>query len=93
MNGEKKENVVKNILDSFKNNKSGYAARKLSAFAIMICIIYCHYKYVDAKNVIEVLIIDFSALFLLLGLVTAQNIIELKNGKQTTNANPDTQAL
>lgn len=48
----------------------------------MAMIAYCHFKYVDKSNVIEVLIIDSLLLLLLLGLVTFQQVIEFKNGSK-----------
>ena len=73
--------IIDNLLKSFTTEKGGFAARKLTAFALMILIAYSHFKYVDLTNVVEVLIIDLSGVLLCLGLVTASNIIELKNGK------------
>lgn len=76
-------NVIGNILKSFTNDKGGWSARKLTAFALMVCVAYIHYKYVDITISVEVLIVDLSAVLLCLGLVTASNIIELKNGSKT----------
>lgn len=73
--------IIDNLIKSFTTEKGGFAARKLTAFALMILIAYSHFKYVDLTNVVEVLIIDLSGVLLCLGLVTASNIIELKNGK------------
>jgi len=73
--------IIDNLIKSFTTEKGGFAARKLTAFALMILIAYIHFKYVDLTNVVEVLIIDLSGVLLCLGLVTASNIIELKNGK------------
>jgi hypothetical protein len=42
---------------------------------------------VDNSNAIEALIIDLSGVLLCLGIVTAQNIIELKNNNNQQNAN------
>jgi hypothetical protein len=75
------KDLMKFIVGSFTNEKNGASARKLTAFALMILIAYSHFKYVDLSNVVEVLIIDLSGVLLCLGLVTASNIIELKNGK------------
>lgn len=78
--------IVENLLKSFNTEKGGFAARKLTAFALMICIAYIHFKFVDITIAVEVLIVDLSGVLLCLGLVTASNIIELKNGhKNDTN--------
>ena len=72
--------IIENILKSFSTEKGGYAARKLTAFALMICIAYIHFKFVDITIAVEVLIVDLSGVLLCLGLVTASNILELRNG-------------
>lgn len=78
--------IVENLLKSFNTEKGGYAARKLTAFALMICIAYIHFKFVDITIAVEVLIVDLSGVLLCLGLVTASNILELRNGpKNDTN--------
>ncbi len=72
---------ISDIYHSFFNNKSGMSARKLTAFSLITCVFYLHYKYVDTTNAFDFLVADLCAIMLLLGIVTAQNIIELKNGK------------
>jgi hypothetical protein len=47
---------------------------------------YIHKYYVTDKNATEVLIIDLCGVLIALGIVTAQNIIELKNGKNSNNS-------
>ena len=78
--------IINNILASFNNHEKGFSARKLTAFALMVCIGYIHYKFVDTSIAIEALIVDLCGVLLSLGLVTAANIIELRNGgKNETN--------
>jgi len=72
--------IFSNLIKSFTTEKGGFAARKLTAFALMVCIAYIHYKHCSADNAVEFLIIDLCGVLLCLGLVTAGNIIELKNG-------------
>lgn len=74
-----------NILNSFKNDKDGFSARKLTAFGLMGCIVYIHKYYVTSENATEMAIIDLCGVLIALGIVTAQNIIELKNGKNSGN--------
>ena len=76
--------MIKNILASFDNHERGFSARKLSAFVLMCCIVYIHYKWVNHDNVAEVLIIDLCGVLLLLGLITFEQIIKFKNGTNTT---------
>jgi hypothetical protein len=74
--------IINGLWASFNTYEKGASARKLTAFALMVLIAYCHIKYVDNTNVIEAIIIDLSGVLLCLGLVTASNIIELKNGSK-----------
>jgi len=75
---------MKKILDyigaSFDNSKEGASARKLTAFALMICIGYLHYKYTDLSNAVSFLTVDLIGVFMLLGIVTAEQVIKFKNG-------------
>ena len=71
--------ILNNILASFNTFEKGFSARKLSAFTLMVCIVYVHYKWVNHDNVAEVLIIDLCGVLILLGIVTAEQIIKFKN--------------
>ena len=75
---------VSDLYNSFFNSKVGMSARKLTAFALMVCVGFIHLRYVDTGNAFEVLVADLCFIALLLGIVTAQNIIELKNGSHDT---------
>jgi len=77
--------IVENLIKSFTTEKGGFAGRKLTAFALMICIAYIHLRFVDASNAVEIMIIDLAGVLLCLGLVTASNLIELKNGNKNEN--------
>jgi len=68
------------IGSSFDTHSSGASARKLTAFAFMLCIVWCHLKWIDHSNVVEALWVDVSGLLLCLGIVTAEQVIRLKNG-------------
>ena len=77
------------FLYTFSNNKKGNSARKTTAFALMLCVGWIHYKYVDKSNAINALWIDLIFVALMLGIVTAENLIELyfgKNKKDETTA-------
>ena len=71
--------IATNILNSFNTFEKGFSARKLSAFTLMVCIVWVHYKWVNHDNVAEVLIIDLCGVLILLGIVTAEQIIKFKN--------------
>lgn len=75
---------------SFDNKDHGWSARKLSSFALTICVFYLHYKYVNFDNSAEFLLYDLIGIFLLLGVITAEQIIKftsVKSGKPTEETN------
>ena len=74
------KNIIENIINSLNNTDSGFSARKLTAFALMILIAYVHYKYVDLSNAIEAILIDLGGVLLLLGIVTFEQIIRFREG-------------
>lgn len=74
--------MIKKLLASFDNVEGGFSARKLTAFALMICIGYIHFKFVDKDNAIEALIIDLVGVGFFLGLITFSQILSLKHGQQ-----------
>lgn len=73
-------NLFKWLLSSFDNNTFGASARKLTAFALIVCIVYLHYKHVDNTVVVQVIIVDLVGSAFFLGLVTVSNIIAFRNG-------------
>jgi xanthine/uracil permease len=80
------ENFFKDIYGSFNNRKNeGMSARKLTAFAFVLFSGYIHIKHVNHDNAVEALIVDGCISLLCLGIVTAGNIIELKNGSKNSN--------
>ena len=66
------------LIKSLNTNEGGLSARKLTSFALMACVAYIHLKYVNPDNAIEALIIDLTSVFLLLGIITAEQIIKFK---------------
>ena len=80
---------MKKIIDyigaSFDNSKEGASARKLTAFALMICIAYLHYKFADTSNAVSFLTVDLVGVFVILGIVTAEQVIKFKNGGSSIN--------
>lgn len=72
--------IINDLWASFNNHELGASARKLTAFALMILVVYIHLKYVDVSNCIDALIIDLCGVSLMLGLVTFSQLINLKNG-------------
>ena len=72
--------LFNNLIGSLNNTDSGFSARKLTAFALMVLIAYVHYKYVDLSNAIEAVLIDLGGVLLLLGIITFEQILKFKNG-------------
>ena len=72
--------IIENLINSLNNTDSGFSARKLTAFALMVLIAYVHYKYVDLSNAIEAILIDLGGVLLLLGIITFEQILKFKNG-------------
>lgn len=68
------------LIASFDTFSKGFSARKLTAFASMWLVAYCH-RYCNADNAVQFLLIDCGFVLLLLGIVTMQQITEFKHGK------------
>lgn len=76
------------LVSSLDTHSRGASARKLSAFAFMWAIAYCHLKYVDATIVVEVIWADIAGLLLCLGIVTIEQIVSLKSGGAPNSGGP-----
>ena len=78
-----KINLYTKVRDSLENNSKGFSLRKLFALFLMMLIVYLDIRY--CAGVMEsfntVLLIHITGVFLLLGIVTVQQIIDFKNGK------------
>lgn len=76
---KKLKEIVENILNSLKNNKDGYSARKLSGLIVMILVIATHVKWFNSDKweyLGEVLAFDFTFILACLGLTTWQAVKE-----------------
>lgn len=76
------KNLLIKLIASFDNSKDGFSGRKLSAFVAVVLGVILSVKYCDKDILDETLIIWLSFASLCLGLVTMQQIIDLKNGKK-----------
>ena len=91
-------NAIADIWNSFKDDKGGLGARRLTTFGFMICVVYLHKKYSD-KAPTEFLIIDCIMILLLLAILTTEKLIEIlaifKNQKdeKTNNSPTDNNAI
>ena len=76
------KNIFTNLFDSFKNNTLGYSGRKLSALAGVLTGIYITVKLLPITDQLQALYTWLLFALLCLGIVTLQNVIELKNGNK-----------
>jgi len=80
--------IYEGIIGSLDNKKNkGFSARKISVLVIMVMIILIHLSWLkhaflreDYKYIIEILTVDSLFVLLLLGIVTMEQISNLKNG-------------
>lgn len=77
--------VFTNILSSFDAHTLGYSARKLSAFAAVVVAIYITVKLLPQAAQIDALYAWLAFGLLCLGIVTIEQIINLKNGGGKNN--------
>lgn len=82
--------MMNKLLASFDNTNEGFSARKLTAFAFMICVGYIHLKFIDSSNAIEALCIDLIGAAFFLGLITASQLIALRGGTEDKTKNNGT---
>lgn len=72
------------FIDLYKSLKTtggdGFSGRKLTALSIMVLIAYVHFKFVDKDIAVAVIGLDYIAVFLMMGLITASQFIRLKEG-------------
>jgi len=75
--------MIKNLIDSLKNDSTGFSGRKLSAFVGVLTAIYLTIFKIPLEHQLDALMVWLSFSLLCLGIVTVQNVIEFKNGKTT----------
>ncbi len=69
--------ILDNILASFSNKHEGFSSRKLTAFAIIVCVIAAHIKWImlgDFTQLELVLTIDYSFIATLFGMTTYSSL-------------------
>ena len=70
--------IITDILKSFNNQEGGYSGKKLSALAVMICIMAAHAKWIALGNFAQlemVLTIDFTFICTMFGINVADKKI------------------
>ncbi len=74
--------ILNKLVSSFDMHTKGFSARKLTAFAIVACVVAAHIKWLkigDLTQLGEILIIDYSFIAALLGMTTYENIKSKKD--------------
>lgn len=73
-------------MGSFDSDKNtGFSARKLTSFAVVIVMLFLQIKFTDSTNLWEVCTIDAGLITSLLGIVAWQQNAELKNKKNNAD--------
>lgn len=73
---------IKGMLATFSaTTEGGHSARKWSAFAAFLTSAYLAIKHTDVSNVATIVTIYLVFALLCMGLVTVQDIIKFKGGK------------
>ena len=73
--------IFTKLFNSLDNHTLGYSGRKLSALSGVITAIYITVKLLPIDAQLHALYVWLLFALLCLGIVTIQNVIELKNGK------------
>lgn len=82
--------AINNILNSFKNNNLGNSARKSSAFwGVMVATFITVYK-LPLNDQLQALYVWLLFSMICMGIVTIENVIQLKNGKSTSTTETTT---
>lgn len=81
--------IIKNLIDSFKNNKDGFSGRKLSAFTAVGVAAYLSNKFCNINTILYVTISWLTFALLCLGVVTAENLLNLYMSQKSNNNEPD----
>jgi len=68
---------IQKLIDSLENNTKGFSGRKLTAFAIVLCVVAAHVKWLslgDFTLMSEIFLIDYGFIAALFGMTTYQNL-------------------
>jgi hypothetical protein len=66
--------ILNHLINSFNNGNEGFSSKKLTAFAVMLCVVAAHVKWItlgDFSELEVVLTIDFSFVSVLYGINVA----------------------
>lgn len=73
--------IYEGIIGSFNNSPIGFSGRKLTAFWFMLLATYVHWKHLSGENETMFLLIDAGTALLCLGIITFEQVLKFKNGK------------
>jgi hypothetical protein len=79
------KDFIKNIIDSLNNEPKGFSGKKLSAVAVMACIIVAHAKWVymgDFTQLEMVLTINYTFIATMFGINVADKKLNTKKDEQ-----------
>jgi hypothetical protein len=71
------------LTNSLKTDKGGFSFRKIMSGFVILMAIWLHYQFASIETVVSILVVDYTFIALLIGLVTASQIIELKKGEKS----------
>lgn len=73
--------IIQYTFDSFHNDRGGFSARKLSAFAAVMICVYVTLRFTTTENLTVLVTVWLVFALLCLGIVTAEQIIRFRNGE------------
>jgi len=76
------KDFLNRLINSLDTHSKGFSGRKLSAMAIIICVIGAHIKWYNAGNfeqLVSVLTVDYGFVSVLFGLTTYSSVKKLNN--------------
>lgn len=76
--------VFSYIFHSFTNSPEGFSARKLAAFTGVMTALVVTFYFGTSGFAVELVLIWLAFALLCLGIITIQQIVDFKNGKNTT---------
>lgn len=65
--------IIRGLISSFDNTEKGFSSRKLTGYAIVMCVIAAHIKWMalgNLSNLETILTIDFGFISVIFGLTT-----------------------
>jgi len=85
---DKLNSVLNKLMESFNDKSEGFSSRKLTSFAMTVCIIVLHAEWMEYSHRVDdfnllptVLTIDTGFILVLLGLTTYSKAQDIKNKK------------